>query len=143
MQETKRPAVYIISNKFQGVLYIGVTSNLWQRIWEHKNGRFEGFSKKYGLGVLVWYEGHHSMASAIHREKRLKKWTRDWKLELVDEFNPSWCDLHEEIDLDRRTVEEFATRKVWREPGGPLEAGHDGVERGGPLEAGHDEGKIN
>ena len=86
------------------------------------------------------------MASAIHREKRLKKWTRDWKLELVDEFNPSWRDLHDEIDLDARVVEEFATRKVWRDQqDGPLEAGHDGVERGGPLEAGHDgrEEKLN
>ena len=135
MQIGKRPSVYIISNKFQGVLYTGVTSDLWQRIWQHKNGHFNGFSKKYGLGVLVWYEGHHSMSSAIHREKRLKKWTRDWKLQLVDEFNPSWRDLHEEIDLDSRTVEEFATRKVWRD--GPLEAGHDQVERGGPREAGN------
>ena len=67
------------------------------------------------------------MPSAIHREKRLKKWTRVWKLQLVDEFNPSWHDLHDQIDLDARMVEEFATRKVWRdEKGGPREAGHDG-----------------
>ena len=74
------------------------------------------------------------MPSAIHREKRLKKWARDWKLQLVDEFNPSWRDLHEEIDLDTRTVEEFATRKVWRDDsdkqGGPREAGHDGNGEG-------------
>ena len=134
MKEEKRPSVYIITNRFHGVLYIGVTSDLWQRIWEHKNGRFDGFSKKYGLGLLVWYEGHHSMPSAIHREKRLKKWARDWKLQLVDEFNPSWRDLHEEIDLDTRTVEEFATRKVWRDGSdkqdGPREAGHDGNGEG-------------
>ena len=126
MPNQKAPAVYVISNRYHGVLYIGVTSDLWQRIWEHKNHRFDGFSKKYGLGLLVWYEAHPTFPSAIHREKRLKKWKRDWKLQLVDEFNPSWHDLHDRIDLDARIVEEFATRKVWPdESGGPLEAGHD------------------
>ncbi len=88
MREEICPAVYIISNRRNGTLYIGVTSRLHNRIWDHKNGLHQGFSKQYGLGLLVWYEHHPSMASAIHREKRLKKWTRVWKLKLINDFNP-------------------------------------------------------
>jgi putative endonuclease len=113
MQYEKQPAVYIITNRMGGVLYIGVTSDLWQRIWDHKNGRFDGFSKKYGLTQLVWYENHPTMASAIHREKRLKKWSRAWKLDLINAFNQDWRDLHDDIDTSLNSVDEFATRKIW------------------------------
>jgi putative endonuclease len=112
MHDEKHPAVYIITNKRNGTLYVGVTSALWMRVCDHKNGTFEGFSKKYGLGLLVWYEHHPSMSSAIHRETRLKKWKRDWKLELINSFNPDWRDLHHEIDSNTNFVAEFATRKV-------------------------------
>jgi putative endonuclease len=114
MRDEKQPAVYILTNKRYGTLYIGVTSALWNRVWEHKNGHFEGFSKQYGLSTLVWYEHHPTMPSAIHRETRLKKWRRDWKLNLINAFNPDWCDLHEGIDANINRVEEFETRKVWR-----------------------------
>ncbi len=112
MRDEKQPAVYIITNKRYGTLYIGVTSALWLRICDHKNGVSEGFSKKYGLGKLVWYEHHASMPSAIHRETRLKKWRRVWKLNLINSFNPDWRDLHDEIDGTVNFVEEFASRKV-------------------------------
>jgi putative endonuclease len=112
MRDEKHPAVYIVTNEPYGTLYIGVTSSLWSRIGDHKNGTFEGFTKKYRLGVLVWYEHHQSMASAIHREKRLKKWQRAWKFNLVNDFNPDWRDLHDEIDSMANLVDEFETRKV-------------------------------
>jgi putative endonuclease len=115
MGEEKQPAVYIIASKRLGTIYIGVTSALWLRICDHKNGSFDGFSKKYGVVNLVWYEHHPSMLSAIHREKRLKKWKRDWKVNLIIAFNPEWRDLHDEIDSNVNRVEEFATRKVWSE----------------------------
>jgi putative endonuclease len=92
-----QPAVYILSNKKDGPVYIGVTSNLNQRIWQHKNKLTSGFSAKYGLDKLVYYELHEEMSSAITREKRLKKWRRQWKLKLVQKQNPHWHDLWEEL----------------------------------------------
>ncbi len=89
-------AVYIVASGRNGTLYIGVTSRLRMRIAEHKNGAFPGFSKKYGCTRLVWYESHGDMRAAIRREKNLKRWLRDWKLELIDEFNPDWRDLSED-----------------------------------------------
>jgi len=115
MRDEKKPAVYVLANKRNGTLYIGVTSALWSRICDHKNSTFEGFSSRYGTCMLVWYEHHHSMPSAIHREKRLKKWKREWKLKLIESFNPDWLDLHDLIDGNFNLVEEFATRKVFRE----------------------------
>ncbi len=112
MREELCPAAYIITNKRNGTLYIDVTSALYDRIWEHKNGLNSGFSKQYGLDVLVWYEHHPSMLSAIHREKRLKKWPRAWKLNLINSMNPGWQDLHEHIDANANLVEEFASPKV-------------------------------
>ena len=94
---TKQPAVYILSSKRNGTLYIGVTSNLQKRTWEHKNNLAEGFTKKYGVHRLVYYELHEDMVSAIKREKQMKKWNRGWKLELIERQNPSWRDLWEGI----------------------------------------------
>lgn len=85
--------IYIISNKPNGVLYTGVTSDLKKRIWQHKQGNIEGFSKKYNLKKLVWFEVHDDISEAIKREKQLKKWNRDWKLKLIEEVNPNWNDL--------------------------------------------------
>jgi putative endonuclease len=89
-----QPAVYILASKRNGTLYIGVTSNLAKRIWEHGSDLVEGFTERYGVHRLVWYELHESMESAIQREKRLKEWKRKWKLELVEGLNPNWEDLY-------------------------------------------------
>ena len=90
----KQPAVYILASKRNGTLYIGVTSELVKRIWEHKNNMVEGFTKRYNVHQLVWYELHGNMESAITREKRLKDWKRKWKLELIESSNPKWEDLY-------------------------------------------------
>ena len=92
----KQPAVYILASKRNGTLYIGVTSNLQKRAWEHKNDVIEGFTKQYRVHLLVYYELHDDMVSAITREKQIKKWNRAWKLELIEEQNPDWKDLWEE-----------------------------------------------
>ena len=93
----RQPAVYILASDPNGTLYIGVTSNLVQRLWQHRNGTFSGFSSRYGVHRLVYYEMHGDMEHAIEREKRLKKWKRKWKLRLINEANPEWRDLGEEI----------------------------------------------
>jgi putative endonuclease len=93
----KQPAVYIFASTRNGTLYIGVTSDLVKRIWEHKNNIVEGFTRRYGVHRLVWYELHESMESAIQREKRLKEWKRAWKLELIEGTNPDWKDLYDAI----------------------------------------------
>ena len=91
------PAVYILTNRRNGTLYIGVTSNLVKRIWEHKTDAVEGFSKRYSLHSLVWYEIHETMDSATKKEKGLKKWNRKWKIRLIESQNPNWNDLYEAI----------------------------------------------
>ena len=93
----KQPCVYILASDRNGTLYTGVTSDLVKRIWEHKNGSNEGFTKKYAVHILVWYEQHETMESAISREKVIKKWERDWKLRLIEESNPEWRDLYPNI----------------------------------------------
>jgi len=93
----RQPGVYILANKRNGTLYVGVTSDLVKRIWEHRNNVAEGFTKQYNVHRLVWYELHESMESAINREKRLKDWRRAWKLELIESKNPGWLDLYDTI----------------------------------------------
>ena len=93
----KQPAVYILASKRNGTLYTGVTSDLVKRIWEHRNDMVDGFTSRYGIHRLVWYELHDSMESAITREKRLKNWKRKWKLELIETRNPEWIDLFNTI----------------------------------------------
>jgi putative endonuclease len=93
----KQPAVYILASQRNGTLYIGVTSDLVQRVWQHKNDVVEGFTKEYGVHILVYYELHDDMENAILREKRLKKWNRAWKLRLIEEKNPEWNDLYASI----------------------------------------------
>ncbi len=93
----RNPSVYILTNNPKGTLYIGVTSNLVQRVWQHKNNLVAGFTKQYGLHRLVWYEAHETMESAITREKALKKWNRAWKIELIEKVNPNWTDLYDEV----------------------------------------------
>jgi putative endonuclease len=91
--------VYILCSKRNGTLYIGVTSDLVKRVYEHKNNLIDGFTKKYKVHRLVWYEIQESAESAITREKQLKKWKRVWKLKLIEKNNPKWIDLYEDICL--------------------------------------------
>jgi len=89
--------VYMLASKRNGTLYVGVTSNLTQRTWQHKEGFVDGFAKKHEVKMLVWYELHESAISAITREKQIKKWRRDWKVEAIEVANPYWNDLYPEI----------------------------------------------
>jgi putative endonuclease len=91
------PCVYILASRRNGTLYVGVTSDLLKRVWQHKNDFVEGFSKRYGVHMLVWYEPHDSMDSAIKREKNIKKWNREWKLALIEKSNPGWKDLFDNL----------------------------------------------
>jgi len=93
----KSGCVYIVTNKPQGVLYVGVTADLEGRIWEHRNHIFRGFTDSYNCTRLVWYEDCGDIAEAIHREKRLKFWKRAWKIRHLEEMNPEWDDLFETI----------------------------------------------
>ncbi|MBW8186305.1 GIY-YIG nuclease family protein [Shewanella nanhaiensis] len=92
-----QPAVYILASKRNGTLYVGVTSDLVKRIWEHKEHLVEGFTKKYSVTQLVHYEITDTMQSAFTREKQLKNWQRQWKINLIEEHNPEWSDLFYEI----------------------------------------------
>nr|WP_143083274.1 GIY-YIG nuclease family protein [Nitrosomonas communis] len=92
-----QPCVYLLAIRRNGTLYVGVTSNLVKRIWEHKNNVVQGFTQKYGVHMLVWFELHETMESAIRREKAIKEWKRDWKLKLIEQQNPAWRDLYSEI----------------------------------------------
>ena len=94
----RQPCVYMLASKRNGTLYVGVTSNLCKRIWQHKNDLVEGFTRKYKVHVLVWYELHTSMESAISREKVIKKWRRQWKLDVIESENPDWKDLYEGLN---------------------------------------------
>lgn len=88
-----QPAVYILASQRNGTLYTGVTSELPRRIWEHKNGATEGFTKRYGVHVPVYFELHSDMPAAITREKQIKKWNRAWKIRLIETTNPEWHDV--------------------------------------------------
>ena len=97
MIEAKVFAVYIMSNVLRGVLYVGVTSNLPNRVRDHREGLIDGFTKKYQLKRLVWYRGFDDARDAIDFEKRLKRWRREWKFRLIEEMNPGWDDLWPEL----------------------------------------------
>lgn len=93
----KSPYVYMLANHRDGTLYVGVTSDLLQRVWEHRNDAMDGFTKRYAVHRLVWYEQHESIESAIAREKAIKRWKREWKVKLIEAGNPVWRDLYEEL----------------------------------------------
>lgn len=93
----RQPAVYILASKRNGTLYVGVTSDLIKRVWQHRCDLVPGFTRKYGVHLLVHYELHDTMYTAITREKQLKKWNRAWKLELIERSNPQWLDLWDQI----------------------------------------------
>src|SRR5690349_10172413 len=94
------PAVYVMASAFHGTIYTGVTSNLLQRIHQHRERTLRGFTAAYGCKRLVWFEMHGSMESAITREKQLKNWHRAWKLALIEEGNPTWRDLAEDFGFE-------------------------------------------
>ena len=89
--------IYMLASHRNGTLYIGMTNDLLRRVSEHKSGLVEGFTKKYGVQMLVWYEVAESASSAIQREKQLKRWRRNWKLRLIEESNPEWRDLFDDL----------------------------------------------
>ncbi|HEX2960077.1 MAG TPA: GIY-YIG nuclease family protein [Chitinispirillaceae bacterium] len=93
----KQPVVYILASGKNGTLYTGVTSDLVRRIWEHKNNVNSGFTQRYGVHTLVWFEIHPTMESAIKREKNIKEWKRKWKLDLIEKENKDWNDLYTAI----------------------------------------------
>ena len=93
----RSPYVYILASRPRGTLYVGVTSNLVQRVWQHRNDLGDGFCKRYRVHTLVWNESHADMESAIRREKAIKAWKRLWKIELIESSNPDWCDLYPDI----------------------------------------------
>ena len=96
----KKSYIYILASQKNGTLYTGVTNNLMRRVWEHKNKVNQGFTSKYNVTKLVYYEVFDYIGEAILREKRIKKWKRKWKLELIESINPYWDDLYDKIILD-------------------------------------------
>ena len=98
-------AVYLVASQPNGTLYLGVTSDLLQRGLDHREGRIDGFSKKYGCRTMVWWERHFDIAQAIAREKQIKGWRRAWKLNLIEKVNPTWRDLYEDFLLPRAPTE--------------------------------------
>ena len=93
----KQPAVYIMANGERGTLYIGVTGDLMRRVWQHRDGVAQGFTHRYDIKHLVWFEHHPDFPTAIAREKQLKKWNRIWKIELIESTNPGWRDLWNDL----------------------------------------------
>ena len=89
--------VYMLASQKKGTVYIGVTSDLKKRIWEHKNNVVKGFTEKYDVHNLVWFEPHESAESAITKEKQMKEWKREWKVKRIEEMNPNWSDLYDRI----------------------------------------------
>ncbi|XUU59335.1 GIY-YIG nuclease family protein [Erythrobacter sp. HA6-11] len=100
MNLEQSPTVYMLASRRNGTLYLGVTSDLVGRIYQHREGLIPGFTQKYGVKRLVWFETHEAMEFAIQREKRIKKWRRAWKLELIEKANPDWDDLAENLGFE-------------------------------------------
>jgi len=97
MQFVRQPTVYLLASRRNGTLYVGVTSSPLARLDQHRRGLVPGFTREYSVKILVWFEQHATMADAIVREKRIKKWNRKWKLQLIEADNPDWRDLAEDI----------------------------------------------
>ena len=97
----RQPCVYILARASHSTLYTGVTSNLLGRVNQHREGYVRGFTRRYGIKRLVWFEAHETMESAILREKRIKRWPREWKYDLIHSINPTWRDLAEELGFEQ------------------------------------------
>lgn len=93
----KQSCVYLLASARNGTLYVGVTADLVRRVWQHREKLVAGFTKKYNVHTLVWYEAHETMMSAIAREKAIKKWPRAWKLKIIERENPTWRDLYPDL----------------------------------------------
>lgn len=104
-------AVYIMASRRHGTLYVGVTSDLLSRAAQHREGAMEGFTRQYGVKRLVWYERHEGIEEAIHREKRLKKYKREWKINLIERDNPDWNDLFPQLFLEEGTLAHLQQRE--------------------------------
>ncbi len=100
MQPDSIPTVYLLASRRNGTLYVGVTSDLMARLWQHRTGAVAGFTRDYDVKRLVWFEQHATMDSAITREKRIKKWNRAWKLELIEADNAEWRDLAQDLGFE-------------------------------------------
>ena len=111
MHSDFQPSVYLLASRRNGTLYVGVTSNLLARVSQHRSGLFRGFTRDYGVSLLAWFEQHATMDAAITREKRIKKWNRAWKLELIERANPDWRDLAEDFGFEPLVVRKRGTRK--------------------------------
>jgi len=109
--------VYIMSNKRDGTLYVGVTSNLSRRAFEHREGAVEGFASRYGLKRLVYYESYSDIRDALQREKNMKHWPRLWKLALIQDMNPDWADLYESLNRSRASASRVRPANPCRSPG--------------------------
>jgi len=96
---SKRFFVYVLASRPKGVLYVGVTNDLGRRVWQHRTKAAPGFTSTYGVARLVYYEGHASILEARDRERALKRWRRAWKFKLIEDVNPTWRDLHDELVL--------------------------------------------
>ena len=96
-RQNKQPCVYTLASSRNGTLYVGVTSDLIKRVWQHKDGLIEGFTRQHCVHALVWFETHATMESAITREKAIKEWKRAWKIDLIEQANPYWRDLYDDL----------------------------------------------
>ena len=105
--------VYMMSDKPRGVIYTGVTSDLRDRVWEHKNEIHRGFTSKYNAKIPVWFELHPNIVLAIQREKSLKRYRREWKTDLIEGLNPTWLDLYEQIDEIENVYRPHPGTKMW------------------------------
>lgn len=113
----RQPCVYILANRYDGALYTGATSNLFQRIAQHRAGTFEGHTKRYGITRLVWFEMTETMEAAILREKQIKRYRREWKRNLIEHLNPEWNDLAASWGLEPPAIEERGEADPGTRPG--------------------------
>ena len=107
--------VYMMSDKPRGVIYIGVTSDLQGRVWEHRNDVHRGFTSKYKVKNLVWFEQHPNIVLAIQREKSLKRYRREWKVNLIEGLNPTWLDLYESVDEIENVYRPHPNTRMWND----------------------------
>jgi putative endonuclease len=115
----RQPCVYILASRKHGTLYAGVTSNIVQRLYQHRSKEVPGFSTDHDISTLVWFEMHEAMESAILREKRIKKWNREWKIRLIEEGNPDWLDLATSLGFEPLPRQDKNTFRHSREGGNP------------------------
>lgn len=120
-----------MTNRKNGTLYVGVTSDLSQRIWQHREGVVEGFTSRYGVDRLMWFELHGTMESAIRREKQIKKWNRGWKIRLIEDSNPDWRDIAMDLGFEPHLVKfETHNPRHPRAGGGPSDGDANGDKAG-------------